>query len=149
MVSGSELCLAELFQWNIETKVTLSIVKGFTLGILNQNCGASRDSIDASGEHAMVVTESDLVTYPNVELEQGSFTLRDQVMPIIGMPKITVCNRLKTRFTAIAIVPDQHFDKMDEFMFRHALHCFQSVIAKPAGNFDRSAGLFKRLEQKA
>tara|TARA_Y100000385_G_C13071123_1_gene629120 strand:+ start:1611 stop:2060 length:450 start_codon:yes stop_codon:yes gene_type:complete len=139
----------ELFQWNVKTQVAMAIAEAFAFRILYQNGCTTGNPIDTSSKNLAVMSEPDFVPDADVEFGKGTLSLRDQIVTIVSVAEITLCNRLKACFTAVAIIPDEHLDEMYELVLGNSLHCFESIFADTTGDFSRATLILEGLEQES
>jgi len=115
--------------------------------IFNQDRSPPGDAVHAALQPAAFKQESDL----RAQADAGAcrpFVARNQAMCIRPVPKMPVCNRLKTRSGAVALYPAELFDKVDEFMFKNPLQRFQAGTTLHAAHGDGPVLGVKTVEEQ-
>ena len=69
-------------------------------------------------------------------------------MSIIGVQKISFCDRLKPSFVTITGIPHKHFHEMNKLVLDYPLHCFESIHTFPTRYDDALVLIFKRLKSR-
>lgn len=140
------LTFPQLFQRNVVSQIAVAIAEAFTASVWNQDRRAAGDPVDPSDQRLVFVAKLHGVADTDVKLTSRPLALRDQVVPEIGVRKVTLRDRLESSLGAVAIVPNHHFNQVNKLMLGDPLHRFQSIPAPAAGNLYRPIDVLEGLE---
>jgi hypothetical protein len=95
--------------WDIVFQVPFAIAVTFAAWVFHQNGCATRNSVDNPVKESTFKRKRNMGSSPNIEFLGSPFLLRNQFVPVFGMPEHVASDRLKSTSGAIALNPGQHF----------------------------------------
>ena len=126
----------------------MAVIVELPARVRNKYRCATRDTIDQATIGRALMLERDTTPHSNIELLCRTLPLSNQVVFVFGVSKQTVRNRLKTRRRTATILPNQHFDQVNQFMLQNALHGLQAIRAKDPRNSNGSFQIGKGLKEQ-
>jgi len=109
------------FERNVELQVGASIRITNSPRVFHQHRCPPRDAID----HAKIANAVHLKPDPASRFQSkprlGAFPGSHQFMPMLRVSEPAAGNRLESGLRTMGVVPDQHFDQMDQFMLEDPL----------------------------
>ena len=73
----------------------MAVAEAFAFSVLDEYRRAASDSVDTPCKNPAVVSEFYFISNADIELAKCAFSLSDQVVAIISVPKVPLCDGLK------------------------------------------------------